>query len=475
MKNDNTSFQYNTTTFPPNNNTSKGKSSLSNLNFDLQYFVNLDSENKICFDCGGPFPTYVSINNGVFICSNCANNHSRLGYNISFIHQITSPWDKYILSYALRGGNSRFKRLCNQYEVPCQSYNENDDEKLNKYIIRLGEYHRLLLRSEILADEPPKPLYFEVAKDKCDLNVIYFPEFENYHLYNGDIIVPQGQNSVGEKIWNGTKTTVGVVGKAGKVFYNVGKPVVCFLGKSAFNGIKYLGKSIYSHYYPENDKIKNSNNKFNGKITNDNDFGNSSGNDFKLVDYCDEDLKQTKTLNINGFTDNGNINFNNNINYNNNNHNYAQNNFNNNYNGNYNNNMNINGINTNKYNTYTIDDNYSNNNIINNNIINNQFENNNNNNIISNKNYYMNNSGKNIYNYNQDNINNFSYDTLQNENVNKSNYKIDDFEILSKDDENTNSNNSLFDNNLYAGSNVIFENTDQKKARQDANNFLLKP
>ena len=87
----------------------------------------------------------------------------------------------------------------------------------------------------------------------------------------------------------------------------------------------------------------------------------------------------------------------------------------------------------------------------------------------------MNNSGKNIYNYNQDNINNFSYDTLQNENVNKSNYKIDDFEILSKDDENTNSNNSLFDNNLYAGSNVIFENTDQKKARQDANNFLLKP
>ena len=472
MKRDDTSFQYNTTSFPPNNSNVKGKSSLSNLNFDLQYFVNLDSENKICFDCGCAFPTFVSINNGVFICSKCANNHSRLGYNISYVHQITSPWDQYILSYALRGGNSRFKRLCNQYQVPCQSYSENDDEKLNKYIIRLGEYHRLLLRSEILADEPPKPLYFEVAKDKCDLNVIYFPEFENYHLYNGDIVVPKRQNSVGGKIWNGTKTTAGVVGKAGKVFYNVGKPVVCFLGKSAFNGIKYLGKSIYNHYYPENDK-KNSNNKFNGKITNDNEYGNNNGNDFRFVDYCDEDLKQTKTLNINGLTDNGNANINLNINQNNNN-NYTQNNFNNNYNGNYNN-INNNGINTNKYNTYTIDNNYSNNNIINNNIMNNQFENNNNNNnIISNKNYYMNNSGKNIYNYNQDNINKLANDTLQNENILKSSYKIDDFEIISKEDGNT-SSNSLFDNNLYAGMNVYFENTDQKKARQDANNFLLKP
>ena len=150
-----------------NSNTDQGNSnSLSkfNLNYDLQYFVNLDSENKICFDCGGPFPTYVSINNGAFICSNCAKNHSRLGYNISFIHQINSPWDPYLLSYAQRGGNSRFKRLCNQYQVPCESYNENDDQKLNKYLIRLGEYHRLLLRSEILADEPPKPLYLEVAK-----------------------------------------------------------------------------------------------------------------------------------------------------------------------------------------------------------------------------------------------------------------------------------------------------------------------
>ena len=93
-----------------NINSPQGNSS-STLNYVLSYLVNLDSENKICFDCGCPFPTYVSINNGVFICLNCAINHFKLdyNYNISFIHKVSSPWDPYLLSYAVRGGDSRFK------------------------------------------------------------------------------------------------------------------------------------------------------------------------------------------------------------------------------------------------------------------------------------------------------------------------------------------------------------------------------
>ena len=453
------------TSISPNNNNNKGKV-ISNLNYDLQYFVNLDSENKICFDCGGPFPTYVSINNGAFICSNCANNHSKLGYNISFIHQINSPWDPYLLSYACRGGNSRFKRLCAQYEVPCQSYNENDSEKLNKYLIRLGEYHRLLLRSEVLAEEPPKPLYFEVAKNKCDLNTIYFPEFENYHLYTGEVVVPGKQYSIGGKIWNGTKTTAGIMGTAGGIVYKVGKPVVCFLGKTAFNGIKFLGKSIYHHYYPEKDK--NNKDIMNGnKIMNDN-YNNSS--DFALVDYADEDLKETKIMNINSFTDNGNININNNN---------MRNNFNYNNQGDLNN---SNWSNNNKNNTYTINGDNPNNNInkINIEINNNQFGNlNNHNNIITNNDNLINNNRINN-NYNPYN-NKQNSDSLKNVieiNKNNNNYN-DGFEILSynniEKDNNNNSSNSLFDTNLYAGMNVQFENTDQKKARQDANNFLLKP
>ena len=438
------------------NNGEKGNN--YNLNYDLHYFVSLDNENKICFDCGGPFPTYVSINNGVFICSNCAKNHEKLGYNISFIHQICTPWDPYLLSYAIRGGNSRFKRLCLQYEVPCQSYNENDEEKLNKYIIRLGEYHRLNLRSEIYAEEPPQPLYYEVAKQRCNTNIIYFPEFENYHLYKGDVIVPGKTYSIGGKIWNGTKATVGVVGSAGGLMYKAGKPVVCFLGGAAFKGAKYLGSSIWNHCMGSsgNNKEKTpnninfNNNNINNKINNNNinmNSNNSNGNkilnDFALVDYSEEDLYQIKTVDLNTYKDKQNINVNYNANINNNSHN------------NYNN---IISKNNNKFN--------------NNGIFNNQMPNiNNHNNIIANDNYLINNQN----NFNNIHINNM-YDNSNNNNINISNKNsLDGFEILSKEKDFNNSSNSLFENNSFAGMNVQFENTDKEKAREDANNFLLKP
>ena len=48
------------------------------LRYDLNYFCSLDSENKLCFDCGGAFPKFVSINNGVFLCESCAENHKKI-------------------------------------------------------------------------------------------------------------------------------------------------------------------------------------------------------------------------------------------------------------------------------------------------------------------------------------------------------------------------------------------------------------
>ena len=442
-----------------NNNSPQGNTS-SIANYDLSYFVNLDSENKICFDCGGPMPTYVSINNGVFICFQCAINHSKLGYNISYIHTVSSPWDQYLLSYAIRGGNSRFKRLCNQYQVPCESSKQDDEEKLNKYIIRLGEFHRLTLRSEIMADEPPPPLYLEVAKNKCDLNIIYFPEFQNYQLYKGDIIIKEKKNNIGGKIWNGTKATAGLVGSAGGMVYKVGKPVVCFLGKTAYSGLKYLGKSIYNHYYPEDEK-----NKLN--INGEKVMNNGEHNSFALVDYTDEDLKEIKTINLDNYNDNGNVNnINNNI-----------------TNGNYNNYSH--SVNNNKYNTYISNGNGGNINIINNNVINNENFNHNNyeyinnhNNIIANDNYLINNEQDNYNLYNKKSYNDSSLKNMSNFNNDNNNYSMDGFEIIANNNQEKDfigSSNSLFDNNLYSGMNVEFENTDQQKARQDANNFLLKP
>ena len=53
------------------------------INYDIAFFYKLYSENNICFDCGGDFPKFISINNGTFLCQFCADNHrAKLNYNI---------------------------------------------------------------------------------------------------------------------------------------------------------------------------------------------------------------------------------------------------------------------------------------------------------------------------------------------------------------------------------------------------------
>ena len=423
-------------------------------NLDIQYFYNLDSENKICFDCGGPFPSCVSINHGIFLCENCAKNHLKLGNNISFIHRIKEPWDLYLLSYATRGGNSRFKRLCMNYEVPCQSLNENDEEKLNKYKIRLGEYQRLLLRSEILAEEPPESLYTEVAKDKCNLDIIYFPEFLNYQLYRGSITVDK-HKSIGGKIWDGTKNTMGVLGAAGGIIFKVGKPVVGFIGKTAFKGLKYVGKSLWNYSFGNNNKNVTSPGNESCKKGNINDINNVNRNDNNInirnnYDFAEEDLKDIRTIDI---TDKNNNNENMNK-------------------------RNI--VNGNKYNIFTIDDNDNSMNNKNNNGFNMQNNNindiNKHENIISDWNIVqkpeyipINKQNNNSFNSINEPIKckNIKYNLMNDNDITKLN--------LCKDKEENSKTSSLLESNSFAQMGVSFENTDKEKARKDANSFLLMP
>ena len=314
-----------------------------NPTIDISYFYNLDSENKICFDCGGAFPTCVSINNGVFLCQFCGENHrNKLNYNISYIREINAPWDEYLLSYATRGGNTRFKRLCLQYEVPCQSLSGNNDEKLNKYLIRLGEYNRLLLKSEVNCDEPPQPLYNEVAKDPINENIIYFPEFKNYQIFKGHFVNKgnnKDSNSVGNKIWEGTKTTFDVMKTTSGFIYNTSKPIVSFLGKTAFSGLKYVGSSVWNYINKTDEAPINEDTITDNNNTNQNNPPNNMNN--------------INNFEMNKIQQNNNYN-NQNNNYNNQNNNHRKNNYYNNPSIYLNNKTYL--INSNKHNIYTIND-----------------------------------------------------------------------------------------------------------------------
>ena len=110
----------------------------TNSNNVIQHLLEKDYENKICVECKSPMPTHVSINNSVLLCGNCAQKHKQLGYNISYIRELKDDWDQYLLNFLERGGNSRYIRLCNQYELNQMPI----EEKLKTKIL---DYYRLLV------------------------------------------------------------------------------------------------------------------------------------------------------------------------------------------------------------------------------------------------------------------------------------------------------------------------------------------
>ena len=47
-----------------------------------------DEANKNCFDCGSASPQWASVNNGLFICMNCAGIHRGFGTHVSQVRSL---------------------------------------------------------------------------------------------------------------------------------------------------------------------------------------------------------------------------------------------------------------------------------------------------------------------------------------------------------------------------------------------------
>ena len=221
-----------------------------------------DYENKVCVECKCPMPSFVSINNAILLCDQCAQRHMKLGYNVSYVRNIMSDWDAYLYTYMDRGGNSRFIRLSNKYNL-------KDLPIEQKYNTRILEYYRLLIKSEVLADAPPFEIPYEVAKEPINNNIIYFPEFENYQIYEGNFkpekkskgyvdafrFVGNGLGSMANyfgnkyqeydmnnKIVQGGIATFKGLAAAGKFLYKLSKPIIKYASIRTVQGVGYLCK-----------------------------------------------------------------------------------------------------------------------------------------------------------------------------------------------------------------------------------------
>ena len=116
--------------------------------------IRKDKMNEICFDCGAQNPVFVSINNGIFLCSQCATVHMSFQPGVSTVENN----DLYSLSvnelnFLVNGGNTRL----NDFILDEFPKLENYSQKL-LYKTRAMDYYRKRLNYLVNGGvEPTRP------------------------------------------------------------------------------------------------------------------------------------------------------------------------------------------------------------------------------------------------------------------------------------------------------------------------------
>jgi len=109
-------------------------------------------ENNHCFECGENADTWASVNNGIFLCNECATAHQKFGVNVSSIRRISDPWSDFHLSMMVNGGNMKLRDFFDKYYIP-------KDGPMNfKYRTKAGYYYRNQLRALCEGTILPEPL-----------------------------------------------------------------------------------------------------------------------------------------------------------------------------------------------------------------------------------------------------------------------------------------------------------------------------
>lgn len=147
------------------------------VNFKQTLF-SIDSRNKKCNDCGDEGVKFVSVNNGITLCELCAGIHKNFGNQISYLRSLDDPFDDYLISFFIYGGNKKFKKTLRQMGV-------NLDVKKGQLYRTYGvDFYRRNLKSIARGNS-------HLDKDYEDPNVVMkdcsnsFPEFENYNVKSG--------------------------------------------------------------------------------------------------------------------------------------------------------------------------------------------------------------------------------------------------------------------------------------------------
>ena len=175
------------------------KKETTNLNNEyIKMIEEISSEqiNNVCFECGTNNPEYISINNGVFICQECVQQHLQFPREIStiIINDLYSLNNNEVKRLYL-GGNKKLIEFIN-FDFP--RLKQFSPDKL--YQTKAVDYYRKRLDFYIKGGTKPLKPFFESA-----YQYISCSNSDNFNHKKEYILSPKA--NISEKILSATKLT----------------------------------------------------------------------------------------------------------------------------------------------------------------------------------------------------------------------------------------------------------------------------
>lgn len=165
----------------------------------LTQIITADTQNELCVTCNTK-STHASINNGITLCTACANIHKeKLTYDVSYIRALDERWDTYLISFLLKGGNTKFKQALS--ELPSNS--QSPDQLVLTYHSKAIDYYRRNLKANVMKLGKIEKDYTNANDDAGKENI--FPEFESYTVAEGNDGVVGNLKQIGRTIVSNAK------------------------------------------------------------------------------------------------------------------------------------------------------------------------------------------------------------------------------------------------------------------------------
>ena len=164
------------------NDSKFNKSHYLNTKIELINEISNQKMNKECFDCRIKEPKYISINNAIFLCEDCAKIHKTFPENISLIvNNNLDLLSNTFLKYLYYGGNANLDYFIN-YDFPgLQNYSPEILYKTQAMI-----YYREEIKCRI--EGKPKPacpnniMAYKLVSENGLINIREENKFKNNHI-----------------------------------------------------------------------------------------------------------------------------------------------------------------------------------------------------------------------------------------------------------------------------------------------------